>query len=385
MADASQTPHLFTPLALREVTLRNRIVISPMCQYSAHDGLANDWHLCHLGSFAKGGAGLVFAEATAVVPEGRITHGDTGIWSDAHADAFRPVARFIRQMGAAPGIQLAHAGRRASMQRPWYGNGPLAETDRARGEVAWPIVGPTAEPFSEGWLPPTALSEAAIGALVEAFAVAARRSLAAGFEVAEIHGAHGYLIHSFLSPISNRRSDGYGGELAGRMRLALEVARGVRTVWPASQPLFFRISSVDGMAGGWSIEDSVVLAKALKELGVDVIDCSSGGHDPRGATNSNTGRGPGFQVPYAAKVRAEAGIATQAVGLILDGPQAEAILAEGAADLIAIGREALNDPYWPLRAAQALGFDPEYALWPEQYAWWLSRRAKALARLPGRS
>jgi 2,4-dienoyl-CoA reductase-like NADH-dependent reductase (Old Yellow Enzyme family) len=373
-------PRLFQPLTLREIRLRNRIVISPMCQYSASDGLPDAWHLCHLGSFAKGAAGLVFTEATAVLPEGRITHGDTGLWSDAHTAAWAPIAAFVKSQGAVPAIQLAHAGRRASMQRPWFGNGPLDDADLARGDRPWPIVGPTDEPFSAGWLLPTALTEAAIAKVVEAFVAAAKRALAAGFEVAEIHGAHGYLIHSFLSPISNKRTDRYGGELEGRMRLALEVAAAVRTVWPASQPLFFRISSVDGVDGGWTIEDSVALARALKALGVDVIDCSSGGHDPRGATNSNTGRGPGFQVPYAASVRAGAGIATQAVGLILDGDQAEAVLAEGAADLVAIGREALNDPYWPLRTAAAMGLDPDFALWPPQYGWWLQRRARALGR-----
>jgi 2,4-dienoyl-CoA reductase-like NADH-dependent reductase (Old Yellow Enzyme family) len=379
----SSDPLLFTRFRLRAMEFKNRIVISPMCQYSAIDGMPDDWHFSHLGTFARGGAGCVFTEATAVLPEGRITHGDAGIWTDGQAEAFRRITGFIHEHGALAGIQLAHAGRRASMQRPWYGNGPLGEADFSRGDKPWTIFGPTEEPFSEGWLVPEALSEPQLLRIASAFREAAGRALEAGFDVVEIHGAHGYLLHSFLSPISNRRNDGYGGDLAGRMRLALEVAEAVRATWPDDRPLFFRASAVDGVEGGWSIEDTVALAMALKARGVDLIDCSSGGHDPRGATNANAGRGKGFQVPYAAKVRNDAEIATQAVGLILDGRQAEAVLQEGAADLIAIGREALKDPFWPVHAAETLGLDEDFAMWPKQYGWWLDRRARALRRQAG--
>lgn len=370
-------PLLFTPIALRGITAANRIVISPMCQYSADDGLANDWHFAHLAKFALGRAGIVFTEAAAVAAEGRITHGDLGIWSDPQGEALAPVAAFVKSQGSVPAIQLAHAGRKGAMQRPWFGNGPLGPDDRARGEEPWPILGPTEAPLADGWLVPKAMTTADIAMVVDRFAAAARRARTAGFEAVEIHGGHGYLIQSFLSPASNGRSDGYGGSLHGRMRMALEVAEAVRGAWPEDKPLFFRISSVDGFDGGWQIEDSVVLARALAERGVDVIDCSSGGNTPGGATNAGL-RGPGFQVPYAARVRKDTGIKTQAVGLILDGPQAEGILQAGEADLIAIARSALHDPFWPLHQAEAMGADTDYALWPEQYGWWLTRRATSL-------
>jgi len=370
---------LFEPIVLRGVTARNRIVISPMCQYSARDGIANEWHLVHLGKFAVGGVGIVFAEATAVVPEGRITHGDLGLWSDAHAQALKPLVAFQKAQGAVPAIQIGHAGRKASMARPWYGNGPLGSADLARGDTPWPIVAPSPEPVGPGWLMPQAMSAAAIAELTRAFAAAAGRADAAGFEALEIHGAHGYLIASFLSPVSNHRNDGYGGDRAGRMRIALEVAAAVRTIWPASKPLFFRISTVDGAEGGWSVEDSVALALELKARGVDVVDCSSGGI-AGSATAAGVKRRPGFQVPYAARLKRESGLATMAVGLILDGPQAEAILQAGDADLIAIGREALHDPFWALHAAEALGVGPDFGLWPPQYGWWLERRAATTQR-----
>jgi 2,4-dienoyl-CoA reductase-like NADH-dependent reductase (Old Yellow Enzyme family) len=374
-------PLLFTPIALRSVSARNRVVISPMCTYSAVDGMAQDWHLVHLGKFALGGAGIVFVEATAVEARGRITHGCLGIWSDAHTRALGRIAPFLKAHGALPAIQLAHAGRKASMQRPWFGNGPLGPEDAARGDTPWPIAGPSAEPAATGWLVPHAMTRADIDEVVGAFAAAARRAHAAGFEIVELHGAHGYLIHSFLSPLSNTRSDGYGGELGGRMRLALEVVDAVRAAWPADKPLFFRISSVDGVGGpGWKIEDSIELARALKARAVDVIDCSSGGVSGP-VTSAMVPRELGFQVPYAAAVRRGAGIATQAVGLILDGPQAEAILQSGAADLVAVAREALVDPFWAHHAARALGVDADFGGWPQQYGWWLKRRAKLLAAI----
>ena len=374
-------PLLFTPIELRSVRLPNRIVVSPMCQYSCTDGMLNDWHFVHLAKFAVGRAGLIFFEASAVTPDGRITHGDLGIWSDDHAEAMRRTVEFIKDQGSVPAIQIAHAGRKASMQRPWHGNGPMDHSDAARGEVPWAVTGASAQALDEGWLVPSEASTADIAGIVDSFVAAARRAEHVGFEVLEIHGAHGYLIQSFLSPVSNKRSDAYGGDLSGRMRLALEVTEAVRAVWPEDKPLFFRISSVDGMDGGWELEDSVALAGALKGLGVDVIDCSSGGNTPKGATNSSIGRGLGFQVPFASRVRAEAEIMTQAVGLILDGPQAEAILQNGDADLIAIGREALDDPHWPLHQAQAMGLDARYDMWPEQYGWWLGRRAYGLAKM----
>lgn len=372
------TPLLFTPLSLRGVTLRNRIVISPMCQYSAAGGMVTDWHMVHLGQYALGGAGAVFMEAVAVAKRGRITHGCVGLW---HDDQIGPIARivhFLRANGAVPCVQLAHGGRKAGMQRPWRGNGPLDDQDLARGDMPWQPVGPSALPVGEGWTTPHALSKAEIAGIVDAFAAAARRALAAGFEVAEVHGAHGYLIQSFLSPIANKRNDAYGGDREGRSRLALEVAEAVRGVWPDDKPLFFRISSVDGVADGWTIEDSVALAKALKGVGVDVVDCSSGGIlGSATAAKLTAKRQPGFQVAFAEQVRREAGIMTQAVGLITHAVQAEAILQAGQADLIAIGREALADPYWPLNAAATLGCDPDMALWPEPYGWWLVRRQRS--------
>lgn len=375
------TPLLFQPLTLRGVTTRNRVVISPMCQYSSTDGFADAWHLVHLGKFAQGGAGIVFTEATAVEARGRITHGDLGIWSDAHAEALKPVTAFIRRQGAVPAIQIGHAGRKASMQRPWHGNGPLGEADVARGDLPWPIVAPSPLPVGPDWLMPEALDAAGIASLVAAFRDAAGRALAAGFEVAEIHGAHGYLIQTFLSPLSNKRDDAYGGDLAGRMRFALEVAEAVRAVWPGHLPLFFRVSAVDGIDNGWTLDDSVALARALGERGVDVIDCSTGGNagpaTAASASASAVKRYPGFQVPFAAGIRRRAGIATQAVGLILDGPQAEAILQADDADLIAVGREALSDPFWAHHAAATLGVEEPFAAWPEQYGWWLDRRARS--------
>jgi 2,4-dienoyl-CoA reductase-like NADH-dependent reductase (Old Yellow Enzyme family) len=366
---------LFTPLTLRGVTLRNRTVVSPMCQYSAIDGFANDWHFVHLGQFAMGGFGLVFTEATAVLPEGRITHGDLGLWSDAHVAPVKRIVDYLHAHGAMAGMQLAHAGRKASMQRPWFGNAALGADDHARGDDPWPIVGPVAQPHVDGWLVPQALTREGIGRIVRGFADAAQRAHAAGIDAVEIHGAHGYLTHSFLSPIVNSRTDEYGGDLAGRMRIALEIARAVRAAWPQDKPLFFRTSSVDGVAGGWTLDDTIVLAKALKAEGVDVVDCSAGGF-----LSSRFDVKPGYLVPNAARIRREADIATQAVGFITEAAQAEAILASGAADLVAIGREALLDPHWAGRAAVALEGDDGWASWPAQYAWWLERRAALMRR-----
>lgn len=370
----TETPNLFRPLTLRGIALRNRIVISPMCQYSAHDGHLDDWHLVHLGRFATGGAGLVFTEATAVQKSGRITHGCPGLWTDSQIPGHSRVTQFALRHGAIPAIQLAHAGRKSGMQRPWFGNGPLTEADFARGDMPWQPVGPSPLPVDAGWPEPHALCAGEIQQIVEDFAAAAQRALAAGYKVAEVHGAHGYLIHSFLSPLSNRRSDGYGGDLAGRMRLALEVTEAVRAVWPDDLPLFFRTSAVDGGPDGWVLDDTIALARALKGLGVDVVDCSSRGIAGAATSAAGARRKPGFQVPYATRVRAEAGMATMAVGLITHPEQAEAIVSQGRADLVAIGREALVDPAWPLHAAAALGHDTRFETWPEQYGWWLVRR-----------
>lgn len=370
-------PRLCRPVALRGTTLRNPIVISPMCQYSAVNGEAGDWHRVHLGRFAMGGAGMVMVEATAVTEQGRITPGDLGLWDDRQIPGLRGIAGTLKGLGAVPGIQLGHAGRKAATQRPWQGHGPLTATDAARGEPPWPVIAPSPLPVADGWPVPAELDRAGIAALVEAWRTAAARALEAGFEAVELHCAHGYLLHQFLSPLSNRRTDGYGGDPAGRCRFPLEVAAAVRAVWPVERPMFVRISATDWIEGGWTIEDSVAFSRDLRDLGIDVIDCSSGGMTGVSATAAAVPRHPGFQVPFAGRIRREAGIATMAVGLILDGRQAEAILRDGEADLVAIGREALDDPNWPLHARQQL-CDGSFDGWPEQSGWWLARRARTL-------
>jgi 2,4-dienoyl-CoA reductase-like NADH-dependent reductase (Old Yellow Enzyme family) len=328
-----------------------------------------------LGRFAIGGAGIVFTEATAVQKRGRITHGCPGLWTDSQIPGHARIAEFALRHGAIPAIQLAHAGRKGGMQRPWFGNGPLNDSDTARGDMPWVPFGPSALPVADGWPVPHAMTEDDIAALIADFVAGAQRALAAGYKIAEVHGAHGYLIHSFLSPLSNRRTDRYGGDLEGRMRLALEVTAAVRAVWPEDLPLFFRTSAVDGTPEGWQIEDTLVLAAELQRIGADVMDCSSSGIAGSATAGAPTRRQPGFQVPYAAQVRA-AGMQTMAVGLITHPQQAEEILANGQADLIAIGREALVDPMWALHAAQTLGADTGFAQWPQQSGWWLAARQK---------
>lgn len=377
----SQSPLLFSPLKIRGVTLPNRVVLSPLCMYSAESGVATDWQFAHLSTFARGNVGLVFAEATAVEPRGRITPRCLGIWTDEQAEALRPTTRFIESMGSVPGLQIAHAGRKASASPPWDGGQPLPLGDTTWGDPSWQVVGPSAVPLNDGWQTPDALSEADIADLVTAFADAARRAVTAGFKVLEIHGAHGYLIHSFLSPLSNQRNDGYGGDRAGRMRFALEVTEAVRAAWPEDLPLFFRISAVDGK--GWEMEDSVVLSRELKARGVDVVDCSAGGitgapafrAKDDGSPAASGDRPPGFQVPYAEQVREEADMKTMAIGRIIEAQQAEDILQEGRADLIGIGRELMYDPFWTLRAAETLDPDNAQAGWPDQYRWAIVRRA----------
>lgn len=348
---------LFTPFTQRSVTLPNRIAVSPMCQYSSQDGFANDWHLVHLGSRAVGGAGLVMTEAAAVEARGRISPHDLGIWRDDHIADLARITDFIRAQGSVAAIQLAHAGRKASTWRPWGGGrGAIAPQDGG-----WSVIGPTDEPFMPEYPVPQVMTRADIDAVVDAFARSAARARAAGFQVVEIHAAHGYLLHEFLSPLVNTRTDDYGGSLENRARLTLEVARAVRAVWDESLPLWVRISATDWVEGGWDVEQSVALARLLKAEGVDLIDCSSGG----AVAQARIPAIPGYQVPFAAQIRREAEIATGAVGLITEARQAEAILQAGEADVVLLARELLRQPYWPLQAAQILGVD---VAWPVQYA-----------------
>lgn len=346
---------LFTPISFRDVTLRNRIMVSPMCQYSCQDGLATDWHLVHLGARAVGGAGSVMAEATAVEARGRISARDLGLWDDAHIPGLRRITEFVGAQGAVPGIQLAHAGRKASVRVPWEGDGPLAAA-----EGAWQVVGPSPVPFASAYPVPHALTEQEIAGVIDAFAAAARRALAAGFSVVELHFAHGYLVHEFLSPLSNTRTDRFGGSFENRTRLAREITRAVRAAWPDRFPLFARISTTDWTEAGWDVQQSVELARGLKADGVDLVDCSSAGN----VHGAKIPAGPGFQTPNAEKIRREAGIPTAAVGLITSAAQADHILRTGQADLVVMARQLLRDPYWPLRAAAELRAE---AAWPNQY------------------
>ncbi len=347
---------LFAPLEIRGVRFRNRVFVSPMCQYQAVQGVPTDWHLVHLGSRAVGGAGLVMTEATAVLPDARISPADTGLWNDEQADAFRRIAAFIKRQGAVPGIQLAHAGRKASTAIPWEGGAPLGPD-----QGGWPIWGPSPVPFDLDDPVPRQIEGDEFRRIRDAFAAAAVRARGAGFEVVEIHMAHGYLMHSFLSPLSNRRDDEYGGSWENRVRFPLEVAGAVRGAWPEAFPVFVRISATDWVEGGWDLPQSIRFARELKKIGVDLVDGSSGGivHDAK------IPAAPGYQVPFAAAVRREAGIATAAVGLITEPEQAEKIVASGDADAVFLAREFLRQPYWPLHAARRLGADIDY--WPVSY------------------
>lgn len=345
---------LFSPIQLRGVAVRNRVFVSPMCQYSSRDGFPTDWHLVHLGARAVGGAGLVMVEATAVSPEGRISPDDSGLWSAEHAAAFAPIARFIAEQGAVPGIQLAHAGRKASTDAPWRGGRPLRPDERG-----WQSVGPSPVAFGR-YPPPRELSRDELPGVIDRFAEATRWAVGAGFRLVEIHMAHGYLLHQFLSPLSNHRSDDYGGTQHGRMRFPLEVAAAVRAALPAELPLLVRISATDWVDGGWDLSQSIELATRLREIGVDLVDCSSGGSSP----DAKIPLAPGFQVRFADAIRREARIATGAVGLITSAAQAETILTSQQADVVLLARELLRDPYWPLRAARELG---DALAWPDQY------------------
>lgn len=348
---------LFQPLELRGVRLRNRIAVSPMCEYSSQDGFANAWHLVHLGSRAVGGAALVFTEAAAVSPEGRISPADLGVYRDEHVPKLREIVEFIHHNGAVAGMQLAHAGFKASTAPPWEGGDPVRPEDGGWARV----LAPSAVPFKEGWIVPHALEHAEIRAVVEQFAAAARRALAAGFRVLEIHAAHGYLLHEFLSPLTNKRDDDYGGSFENRTRIVCEAVQAVRAQMPEDVPLFVRVSASDWVKGGWTVEDSAALARDLKPLGVDLIDASSGGIVP----HAKIPLGPGYQVPFARHIREHARIATGAVGLITGARQANDIIASGSADLVLLAREMLRQPNWPLLAAAQLGVDAPY--WPKQY------------------
>ncbi len=372
---------LISPLTLRGVTLPNRTVVSPMSQYLSREGYANDYHLVHLGRFALGGAGLVFTEATAVEARGRRTPGDLGLWEDGQLDQMERIAAFIQEQGSIAGIQLAHAGRKASERRPWDGETPLDGEDVAlRGEAPWTAVAPSAETFGPNWHEPEALDRAGIDAVIDAFAAATRRAAVAGFQVLEIYAGHGFLVHQFLSPLANTRRDGYGGSLQNRMRFACEVAMAARGAWPQDLPLSFRISAVDWHDGGWALADTIELAKALQACGVDILDCSSGG------ISGHPGRqritiAPAFQAAFAQAVKEATGMTTMTVGFIRTAAEAESVLQRGQADLVAIARELLYNPNWTLHAAEALGQDADFSSWKPQFGWWLMRRAKALARL----
>lgn len=374
------TPTLFSPLEIRDVTLPNRVVVSPMCMYSASEGVANDFHLAHYGKFAIGGAGLILVEATGVTAQGRITNGCLGLWNDQQAKALAGVASLIKQQGSIAGIQIGHGGRKASTQRASDGAGPLTEADIARGERCWDVIGPSPVAFAPGWLTPREMTRDDMDMVRNAFVQAAGRAVAAGFQLVELHMAHGYLLQSFLSPLANFRQDLYGGALENRMRFPLEVAKAMRQALPEGVPMFCRISAVDWLDEGWQMQDSLTLASALKDQGVDVIDCSSGGNLAQGATNSNLTRGPAFQAPFAREIRRAVGIKTQTVGLIRDAALAEQLVADGSADLVALGRQMLYDPFWALHARRTLAPLDNFGDWPAPYAWWLEKWARGLAR-----
>ncbi|WP_227322703.1 oxidoreductase [Acidisoma silvae] len=366
-------PLLFTPISLRGVTVRNRVVVSPMCQYLSVDGGPTDWHLVHLGRFAMGGAGIVFSEDSVVAADGRTTHRCAGMYDDRLIPQYRRITDFIKALGAVPAVQIGHTGRSASTRGPLDGFALLTENDAAQGFAPWPPVSVSAEPPRASGPNPRVLDHDDIRDLVQAFAEAAKRAAEAGYEICEIHGGHGYLIHQFLSEGSNRRDDGYGGDLAGRMRFALEVVEAVRAAWPDDKPLFFRVSAVEGKGGSWGMRDSLQLGRELLARGVDVIDCSSGGIGGS-STLDAVPRVPGFQTSYARRIRQALGCTTMAVGGIRDGHQAERILAEGSADLIAVATETMLDPNWAVRAARALGVDDYYSLLPRHHAFRVKRR-----------
>ena len=376
---------LFSKLKIRGVEFPNRLVLSPLCMYSAKDGIPNEWHFSHLSTFARARIGCIFAEATAVRKDGKITPYCLGLWNNDQKNAFKSVVNFIKKMGSVPAFQLAHAGRKAAVKEPWKGGLPLDKDDEERGALPWETVAPSAIALANGFRTPKALEKKDVDDIILAYVNSAKLALEAGFEVLEIHAAHGYLIHSFLSPISNKRNDEYGGNLEGRAKILKDIITAIRNNIPDTVPLFCRISAVDGLENGWALEDSVILSNILSEIGIDVIDCSSGGISgrPRFAANDDgsvlksiVDRGLGFQVPYAEEIKRNSNIKTMAVGVIVEPEQAETILLKGQADLIAMGRELMYNPFWSLHAAQKLGADPDYNLWPDQYRWGINRRSK---------
>ena len=374
---APSIPVMFRPVTVRGLTVRNRIVVSPMSQYRAADGAPTDWHLVHLGKFAIGGAGIVFCEETSVSERSRKTYDCPGIYTDAQATAWRRVTDFIRGQGAAAAIQLGHAGRKVATRAPWDGFSPLGPADAEIGRPPWSGLAPSPIPFKDGAMAPKEMDRDDIRKVIALHVEAAKRSLDAGFDICEIHGAHGYIIQQFLSPITNKRTDAYGGELDARMRFGLELIEAVRAAWPADRPLFFRGSCVDGSGGIWSLEDTIVLAARLKERGVDVFDCSSGGIEGP-LTLHVVPRVPGYHVPFARRIRKEVGIRTMAVGLITTGAQAESYLEAEDCDFVALAREMLWNPNWPVHAAQELGLDKPHEILPPHYAWWLQKREETL-------
>jgi 2,4-dienoyl-CoA reductase-like NADH-dependent reductase (Old Yellow Enzyme family) len=369
---------LFESIAFRGVELGNRIVVSPMGMYSAENGYVTPFHLVHYGKFAMGGAGLVFVEQTSISRKGRITNGDPGLWEDGQIEGMRQIAHVIKSHGAKAAIQINHGGRKSSQQRAFRGNSHLTDRDIEMGEETWAPTGPSDVPFSDGFQTPVPLTKQGLVGVRDAFVATARRAVLAGFDVIELHMAHGYLLQSFLSPLANFRTDEYGGSLENRMRFPLEVTRAVRAALPSATPLFVRISATDWIDGGWEIEDSIVFSRKLRELGVDLVDCSTGGNLRAGSTNANLGRGPGYQVPFAERIRHEAGIATGAVGMIRSPDFAEKVLQDGRADLIFIARQMLFNPFWALHAAEHFGLTGNFEQWPEQYGWWLAKWGGAL-------
>ena len=372
---------LFTPITLRDVTFRNRIAVSPMSQYRAVDGEANDWHMVHLGRFALGGAGLVYAEATAVTADGRRTHGDLGLWRDDQIAGLRPIAEFLKREGAVPGIQLAHAGRKASERRPWHGETPVDDEDVVeRKEAPWPAMAPSPLAYADGWPTPKAMTEAEIGEVIAAFGEATRRANEAGFKIIEVYAAHGFLVHQFLSPIANQRDDRWGGSEENRRRFAVEVAKAVRAQWPEAYPLAFRLSATDWLEGGLEVDEVTETAKALKAEGVDMIDCSTGGIGGRERPRRMTLE-QGFQAPFAETIKKHADIKTMTVGFLWEAARCEQLLQEGKADMIALARELLDHPNWPLHAAAELGADRDHTLWPIEAGWWLMKRDRLIKKL----
>ncbi len=375
---------LFSSIKIRGITSINRVVLSPLCMYSASNGVPNDWHFSHLSTFARAGVGIIFTEATAVQEDGRITPYCCGLWNDKQAIEFEKIAKFITKMGSVPALQLAHAGRKASAKQPWKGGAPLDSKSKDINEKPWKPIAPSSIAIGDGWQTPKSMSIEDINNLVKSYINSAKRAVSAGFKILEIHAAHGYLIHSFLSPISNKRNDDYGGSYEGRIKLLKNIIVEIRKEIPEKIPLFCRISAIDGQKNGWTIQDSIKLAKTLSDLGVDVVDCSSGGivGRPRFAVDDkgdilkkNTDRGLGFQVPLADEIKKSVNIKTMAVGVIINAKQAEEIVTQKQADLIAMGRELMYNPFWPLHAAQELNVDPNFDMWPEQYRWAVSRRA----------